>query len=186
MSSNPGSVVPREVPLVQTKYRRIVTPIPAPLSIPILESLRAHEPLAMSGQPPIVWDRAEGFQVYDRWGNMWLDWSSGVLVANSGHSARKVVEAIIAQAEHGLLHSYVFPNELRALVIEEILKSCPPELTHVFLLSTGTEATENAIKLAFEHGHSSGGPGKTHFVSFDRGFHGRTLGAQLAGGGSRR
>jgi 4-aminobutyrate aminotransferase-like enzyme len=39
----------------------------------------------MQGQPPILWDRAEGFQVHDRWGNTWLDWSSGVLVANAGH-----------------------------------------------------------------------------------------------------
>ena len=30
----------------------------------------------MGGQPPVIWDRAEGLQVYDRWGNMWLDWSS--------------------------------------------------------------------------------------------------------------
>ena len=43
---------------------------------PVLEKLRQYEPRSMGGQPPVVWDRAEGIQVYDRWGNMWLDWSS--------------------------------------------------------------------------------------------------------------
>ena len=42
--------------------------------------MRVAEPIAMQGQPPVIWDRAEGFQVFDRWGNQWIDWSSGVLV----------------------------------------------------------------------------------------------------------
>ncbi len=78
-------LIPRPVPAVETKYRRIVTAIPAPESIPILERLYSCEPLAMRGQPPIVWDHAEGITVHDAWGNRWLDWSSGVLIANAGH-----------------------------------------------------------------------------------------------------
>ena len=66
---------PRKVALIETKYRRIATEIPVPESIPVLEDLRRCEPLSMSGQPPVVWDRAEGVQVFDRWGNIWLDWS---------------------------------------------------------------------------------------------------------------
>ena len=88
-------LTPRRVPRVQTKYRRIVTDIPAPESIPALERLRQFEPRSMSGQPPIVWDRAEGIQVYDRWGNMWLDWSSGVVVANAGHGHPAIRQAMI-------------------------------------------------------------------------------------------
>ncbi|MBI3693513.1 MAG: aspartate aminotransferase family protein, partial [Acidobacteria bacterium] len=53
-------LTPRQVPRVETRYRRIVTPIPVPESIPILERLFATEPVAMQGQPPVVWDRAEG------------------------------------------------------------------------------------------------------------------------------
>ena len=79
------SLVPRAVPCVETPFRRIVTDLPVPESLPILERLHAYEPVAMRGQPPVVWDRAEGFQVYDAWGNQWIDWSSGVLIANAGH-----------------------------------------------------------------------------------------------------
>jgi 4-aminobutyrate aminotransferase/diaminobutyrate-pyruvate transaminase/4-aminobutyrate aminotransferase/(S)-3-amino-2-methylpropionate transaminase len=81
---------PKVVRRVETKFRKIVTPIPAPESVPVLETLRRCEPVSMTGQPPIVWDRADGFQVYDRFGNMWLDWSSGVLVTNAGHAPREI------------------------------------------------------------------------------------------------
>ena len=185
MTAMPANIEPRDVPTVETKYRRIVTPIPAPESIPILERLRRHEPLAFSGQPPIVWDRAEGIQVYDKWGNMWLDWSSGVLVANTGNSNPAVVDAIVAQAQHGLLHNYAFPSEARVKLIEQVLKISPPGFDRVFLLTTGGEATENALKLAKAYGRKTGGRNKNIFVTFERGFHGRTMGAQLAGGSQR-
>jgi hypothetical protein len=108
---------PRAVPAVHTAHRRIATPIPAPESIPILEQLRQFEPVSMSGQPLVLWDHAQGVHVSDRWGNQWLDWSSGVLVANAGHSHPRIVAAIRAQAEHGLLHNYCFPSELRARLV---------------------------------------------------------------------
>ena len=102
-------LVPRVVPRVETKYRRITTQIPVPESIPILEKLRKYEPEAMSGQPLVVWDRAQGVNVFDRWGNMWLDWSSGVLITNAGHGRREIVDAIVRQAEKPLLTNYCFP-----------------------------------------------------------------------------
>lgn len=182
MSRMDGRIEPRPVPPVNTRCRRIRTAIPAPESVPILEYLREHEPISMTGQPPIVWDRAKGFQVYDAWGNMWLDWSSGVLVANAGHSHKNIVYAIVSKAEHGLLHNYCFPSQIRAQLVEQILKVAPPSLNRVFLLTTGTEATENAIKLARTHGQKTGGLRKINFITFDRSFHGRTLGAQMAGG----
>ena len=56
-------LIPQSVGRVETSLRRIVTPIPVPESLPILERLQKWEPASMRGQPPIVWDRAEGFQV---------------------------------------------------------------------------------------------------------------------------
>ena len=176
------SIVPREVPKVETKYRRIVTSIPAPESIQTLEALRTYEPISMSGQPPVVWDRAEDVQVYDKYGNMWLDWSSGVLVANAGHGMPEVRQAIIDQANSGLLHNYCFPSEERAALVAFLAELAPEGLDKVFLLTTGSEATENAIKLARTHGLAKGGKEKIGFVGFERGFHGRTMGSQQAGG----
>lgn len=183
---------PREVRRVETRFRRIVTKIPVPESLPILRTLHECEPVSMQGQPPVVWDRAEGCQVYDRWGNMWLDWSSGVLVANAGHGRREIAEAIAAQARHGLLHTYCFPNEPRARLVKRLAELANAAIGRatgrqgppykVFLLTTGAETTENAIKLARTYGRKVGGPRKLAIVSFERAFHGRTLGAQQIGG----
>src|ERR1043165_2338859 len=115
------STTPRTVPRVETKHRRIVTPLPHPDSVATLEKLRRFEPQSMRGQPPLVWDRAEDIYVFDKYGNQWLDWSSGVLVTNSGHGAGEVRQAIIEQVNSGLLHNYVFPSEERAQLAGRLL-----------------------------------------------------------------
>ena len=176
------SIKPKVVKEINTPYRRIITKIPVPASIHILEELHRHEPHATTGQPPIVWDRAKGFQVWDAYGNMWLDWSSGVLVTNVGHGHPKIVDAIIQQARRQLLHNYCFPSELRAKLARKLVALAPPGLDKVFLLTTGSETTECAIKLALTYGRSIGGDKKNGIISYEGAFHGRTLGAQLIGG----
>ncbi len=167
---------------ISTRYRCINTPIPVPESIPILDRLHRHEPRSMGGQPQVIWDRAEGIHVYDRWGNKWLDWSSGVLVANAGHAHPKIMKAILDQVEHGLIHNYCFPSEIRSEVVEALADKAPEGLDKVFLLTTGAEACECAIKLARTWGRHTGGKEKIGIVTFQNAFHGRTLGAQMAGG----
>lgn len=176
------SIEPRVVPRVETNYRRIITPIPHPDSRPVLEALRQFEPISMRGQPPIVWDRADDIFVFDAYGNQWLDWSSGVLVTNAGHGAAPIREAIVQQVSHGLLHNYCFPSAPRAELVARLAALAPDGLKKVFLLTTGSEATECAIKLSRATGIQRGGKKKIGIIGFERGFHGRTLGAQLAGG----
>lgn len=176
------SLSPRSVPRVETAYRRIVTDFPVPESIPVLERLCEYEPLAMRGQPPVVWNRAEGFQVYDAWGNRWIDWSSGVLITNAGHGRQEIVDAITAQANAHLLTNYCFPSEIRGRLAERISMLLPPSLKKVFLLTTGSETVECAIKLSRAHGMKMGGRKKHVIVSYEKAFHGRTLGSQQAGG----
>lgn len=175
-------LIPRDVPRVETRYRRIATKFPVPESIPMLESLRRFEPRSMEGQPPVVWDRGDGCQVYDRYGNVWLDFSSGVLVTNAGHGRKEIADAVAQQARRGLLTHYCFPGEPRMELARRLVELAPPEHTKAFILTTGSEAVECAIKLSRAHGMAVGGPTKIVIVSFTGSFHGRTLGAQLAGG----
>ncbi|HOX37361.1 MAG TPA: aspartate aminotransferase family protein [Candidatus Brocadiia bacterium] len=175
-------LTPKTVPHVLTAHRRIVTPIPPPESLPLLEQLRREEPRCMTGQPPIVWETAEGFLVRDPYGNQWIDFSSGVLITNAGHGRKEIADAITAQAQAPLLTSYCFPNRARAALVHRLVELSPPGLDNVFLLSTGSETVECAIKLGRARGISLGGHGKTIVVSFDRAFHGRTLGSQMIGG----
>ncbi len=175
-------LTPCPVPRVETSLRKVVTDLPAPASVPLLERLQALEPVAMRGQPPLVWDRAEGFQVFDAQGNCWIDWSSGVLIANAGHGRQEIADAIAAQAQSHLLTTYAFPSEIRARLVERLTDLLPPPLKKIFLLTTGSETVECAIKLSRIHGVRTGGRGKHVIVSFHDAFHGRTLGAQQAGG----
>jgi len=176
------SATPRQVPLVNTKYRRVVSPLPHPDSVATLQKLQQFEPQSMRGQPPVVWDRAEDIFVYDKYGNRWLDWSSGVLVSNAGHGPAEIRQAILDQVGSGLLHNYCFPSEERAELVECLAGLAPAGLKKVFLLTTGSEAVECAIKLARANGIRAGGEKKIGIVGFQRGFHGRTLGSQQAGG----
>ncbi len=182
MAGRSYDLTPKDVALVSTRYREIVTRIPVPESLDVLQDLHDYEPLSMSGQPPVIWDRAAGCCVYDAYGNKWLDWSSGVLVTNAGHGRTAIVEAIQRQAQHGLLHNYCFPSAIRAALARKLVEITPKKLAKAFLLTTGSEATECAIKLARTHGRAVGGDEKIGIVSFEHAFHGRTLGAQTAGG----
>lgn len=173
---------PQSTQPVHTANRRVVTALPAPESVALLQRMGAAEPRSMGGQPPVLWDRAEGVHVFDAWGNQWLDFSSGVLVTSAGHGRREVGEAIAAVAGRSLHHAYCFPTALRLELEEMIASFAPPALGKVFLLTTGAEATECCIKLARTQGLRVGGPQKRVLVSFEHAFHGRTMGAQLAGG----
>lgn len=176
------SITPKRVSRIETPFRRIVTEFPVPQSVPILMKLQAYEPMAMRGQPPVIWDHAEGFQVYDAWGNQWIDWSSGVLITNAGHGRQEIVDAIIQQASSKLLTNYCFPSEIRLRLVETLAQMLPVPLKKVFLLTTGSETVECAIKLCRTHGMQVGGRSKHVIISFDKSFHGRTLGSQQAGG----
>ncbi len=96
---------PVAVPPVNTNYRVIQTSIPVPESVPLLDKLYATESHSMHGQLPVIWDRAEGYQVYDRWGNKWLDFSSTIFVTNAGHGNRPVCLAV------GKFRPYLWTDE---------------------------------------------------------------------------
>ena len=176
-------LTPVEVQKVDTKNRTIKTKLPVPESLPVFEALAASEPRSMMGQPPVVWHRADGTTISDKWGNRWIDWSSCVLVSNTGHGREEIKDAIREIIDQGLLSTYVFVHEQRAELTKILQEMSPdPKSYMVFILTTGSEATENCIKLAKTYAMEKHGPKKRYMVSFINAFHGRTMGAQLAGG----
>jgi 4-aminobutyrate aminotransferase / (S)-3-amino-2-methylpropionate transaminase / 5-aminovalerate transaminase len=166
---------------IETRYRRIVSSIPHPDLVPIIEELRRIEPRSMSGMPPVVWDRAQGFQVWDACGNKWIDFTSAVVLANAGHSNQAIGDAIRRQLDSELWHNYCNPSVIRLQAVKAILEITPSYLDKVFLLTTGSEAVECAIKLMRLHGRRISSD-KIHVVSFVNSFHGRTMASQSAGG----
>ena len=175
------NLIPKQVPKVNSKYRKIVTSIPPEKSIPILNELKKYEPESMSLELPVVWDKAEDFQVFDESGNCWIDFSSGTFVTNAGHRHPKICKAITDTVENNYLHNYYFPSKIRAKLVKKLYDMSPQNLDKVFLLTTGAEATECSIKLARIFGLKSN-PKKIGIVSFVGAMHGKTLGALMVGG----
>lgn len=170
-----------EVDSVETKHRKVSGQIPNQETIDKIKKLRTFEARSMRGQPPVIWDRAEGFHVFDGYGNQWLDFSSGVLIANAGHGRREIVDAIVNEVSKPLLTTYCFPNQPRIDLAEKLVSLAPKGLDKVFLLSTGSESTECAQKLMRTYGRKIN-DNKNVIVAFLDAFHGRTMGAQMMGG----
>ncbi len=121
----------------------------------------------------LVVDHADGSEVWDVDGRRYVDFMAGIGVLNVGHRHPKVVEAVRAQVDkfwHICLSDFYYPN---AVELAEKLQAIAPidDDSRVFFSNSGTEAVEAAIKLAMYK------TGRTRFVGFLGGFHGRTLGA---------
>ena len=172
---------PKKVPQVHTKNREICTEIPVPESMEIIERSLKNEPWSMNHQLYAVWDHAEDFNVYDKWGNKWIDMSSGIFVTNAGHGNPDMVKALKEMIEQPMLNSYYYYLEERSLLSEQLVKMAPEGMDKVFLLTTGGETTECALKLCRIHGIKQN-PKKLGMLSFSGAFHGKTLGAQTMAG----
>ena len=181
MARNGFSHQPIKVEKIATKYRTIKTEIPVPDSVSMLEKMYEIEAQAMHGQLPMVWDRADDFQIYDQWGNVWIDFTSTIFVANAGHGNKRIVKALKGVLDKPLLHTYTYASSERIDYLEYLIKNTPKQFEKAFLLSAGTEATEAALKLMRLNGQKQG-KRRGGVICFNGAFHGRTMGAQMMTG----
>ena len=175
------SHTPINVNKIKTKYRLIKTKIPVPESIPFFKKIYANESHSMHGQIPILWDKAEGFQVYDRWGNKWLDFTSTIFVSNAGHGNKKIRHSLKKILDKPLLHTYTYGSFEKLNYLNYLIKNTPAYFEKAFLLSSGTESTEAALKLMRLNGMNNDKK-KLGIICFEGNWHGRTLGAQMMSG----
>ncbi|MBL4615235.1 MAG: aminotransferase class III-fold pyridoxal phosphate-dependent enzyme [Magnetovibrio sp.] len=180
------SIVPVDVPCVKTEYRCIQTAIPVPQSLPIIEKITRYESRSMHGQMPVVWGRAKDLQVFDHWGNIWIDFTSTIFVTNAGHANEKILNALRGVLDQELLHTYTYASKIRASFLEKLVNCAPASLGKAYLVSAGTEATEMVLKLIRLNAmkNKKRRPG---IIAFDGSFHGRTMGAaQISGHDAQR
>src|SRR3989338_178172 len=168
----------KEVPQIRTKHREIKTPIPCPGSEAVWAQLEQFESRSMQGQLPLVWDRAQGFNIYDKAGNKWIDFTSTIFVVNVGHANPRVITAIRQVLERPLLHTYAYAHELRATYLKKLVEFCDGDFEKAFLLSAGTEATEAALKLMRMYGQKKN-KRRPGIICIEGNWHGRTTGAQM-------
>ncbi|MDB2665432.1 aspartate aminotransferase family protein [Gammaproteobacteria bacterium] len=172
---------PTKVEKIKTKHRTIKTEIPVPESVEMLKQMYSLEAQAMHGQLPLVWDKADNFQIHDPWGNVWLDFTSTIFVANAGHANKRIVKGLKRLLDKPLLHTYTFASIERINYLDYLIKNTPKQFEKAFLLSAGTETTEAALKLMRLNGQKKG-KRKGGIVCFNGAYHGRTMGAQLMTG----
>ncbi|WP_242920645.1 aspartate aminotransferase family protein [Pontibacter liquoris] len=123
-------------------------------------------------------EKAEGVYMYSHEGGRYLDLISGIGVSNVGHRHPRVVAAIQEQLDK-YMHLMVygeFVQAPQAKLAEAICSTLPQRLNNVYLVNSGTEAVEGALKLAKRF------TGRTELITFRNAYHGSTQGALSVNG----
>lgn len=118
-------------------------------------------------------EKAEGIYMYGAQGQRWLDLISGIGVSNVGHRHPRVLAAIHDQLDK-YLHLMVygeFVQSPQALLAQQLQATLPAELDNTYLVNSGAEAVEGALKLAKRY------TGRPNLVSCFNSYHGSTQGA---------
>ena len=140
----------------------------------MIDSIRQDEnryQLQTYGKFPIAIEKGQGCYVYDQDGQQYLDFYSGHAVASTGHCHPHVVAAIREQTARLIFYSNVTYNGMRAQAVKHLLQIAGAPYHQTFLANSGSEANENAIKLARAF------TGRQEIISLSQSFHGRTYGS---------
>ncbi|MEU6039089.1 4-aminobutyrate--2-oxoglutarate transaminase [Actinomadura sp. NPDC047616] len=151
--------------------RRVVTEIPGPRSRELQARRAAAVPPGVGSVLPVYVTDAGGGVVVDADGNSLIDFGSGIAVTGVGNANPRVAERVRAQAER-FTHTcfMVTPYESYVAVCEALNRLTPGDHDkRSFLVNSGAEAVENAVKIARY------ATGRQAVVVFDHGYHGRTL-----------
>ncbi len=157
--------------MAATRTIELKTEIPGPRAREILERETRAVARPLIVHTPVIAAAARGASITDVDGNTFIDFVGGVGVMNVGHNHPRVVEAVIAQAELVLHTDFTVVAYEPYIELAERLAALAPisgECRCAFF-NAGTEAVENAVKLARLH------TGRPAVIAFDGGFHGRTL-----------
>jgi acetylornithine/N-succinyldiaminopimelate aminotransferase len=127
--------------------------------------------LPVYAHTPVEPVSGEGAIVHTRDGRALIDFYGGHAVALLGYRHPRLVAALAGQAEALFFQSNSVPLAVRARAAERLVRFGPAGLTRAFLVNSGAEANENALRLAFRHS------GRTRIVALEGAFHGRTAAA---------
>jgi 4-aminobutyrate aminotransferase/(S)-3-amino-2-methylpropionate transaminase len=170
---------------IKTKNILIRSIIPAPGTYKLINNLKKNESLSMHGQLPIIWSKAEGHSVFDIDNNKFIDFTSTIFVANIGHSNKKLILDIRKLLKQKLLHTYAYLSTYREKYLKNLVRFAGKNFDKAFLMSSGTEATEAALKLMRLYGQKKK-KRRLGIVCINGNWHGRTMGAQMMSGNKKQ
>lgn len=139
------------------------------------------------GFPTIV--RSEGIYIWDSNGKRYIDGAAGSsAVVNIGHGVPEVIDAMIEQARKiAYVPTHAFASEPIEACAETLVREfAPPGLEKVWFVSGGSEATENAVKIALQYQRDRGKGTKQIVIGRWQSFHGATLASLGYGGNAGR
>jgi len=140
--------------------------------------LRGQYPLAAS---------ASGCYIEDAEGRRYLDASGGAAVSCLGHGHPDVLAAMHAQLDRiAYAHTSFFSTPVAEELADALVADAPTGISHVYLVSGGSEAMEAALKLARQYFVEIGQPQRAKFIARRNSYHGNTLGALAVGGNAWR
>ena len=129
----------------------------------------------------------EGCFVVDQAGNRYLDGSGGAAVSCLGHSDQTVRAAMHEQADSmSYAHTAFFTSKPAESLAERLAGLAPDGLNRAYIVSSGSEAVEAALKLARQYYLEIGQPQRHRVIARRQSYHGNTLGALAAGGNQWR
>ena len=129
-----------------------------------------------------------GVYLFDSTGRRYLDGSSGAMTASIGHGVTAVADAMREQAARvAFTYRTQFTNGPAEELARRLARVAPGDLDHAFLVSSGSEASEFAIRAAVGHWREKGHPGKVKVLGRESSYHGMTMGAlSMSGHAARR
>jgi adenosylmethionine-8-amino-7-oxononanoate aminotransferase len=129
----------------------------------------------------------EGVYLFDAAGRSYIDASGGAAVSCLGHQHPRVLAAMHEQLDWlAYAHTSFFTTPVAEQLGDELLEHAPAGMSHVYLVSGGSEAVEAALKLARQYFVERGETGRRHFIARRQSYHGNTLGALAVGGNAWR
>ncbi len=135
----------------------------------VLARRHAAVPRGLATAAPVFVTRAENAEVWDADGNRYIDFGSGIAVTNTGHRHPKVMAAVAKQCEAFAHVAFqVTGYEIYVELAERLNRLAPIANAKTMFVTTGAEATENAVKIARAH------TGRAGIITFTGAFHGRT------------
>jgi Adenosylmethionine-8-amino-7-oxononanoate aminotransferase len=136
--------------------------------------------------PPVA-VKGEGIYLYDSKGKQYIDACGGAAVSCLGHGHPEVLEALHRQLDKvAYAHTGFFTSEAAEELAETLIDDAPQGLSHVYLVSGGSEAVEAALKMARQYFIERSEPQRRHIITRRQSYHGNTLGALSAGGNEWR
>jgi adenosylmethionine-8-amino-7-oxononanoate aminotransferase len=144
----------------------------------IHRSLRIQPASAVSGK---------GIWIQDSQGRSYIDASGGAAVTSLGHGQPDVLAAMHAQIDKlAYAHTSFFTTPVAEELADELIRTAPEGISHVYLVSGGSEAMEAALKMARQYFVEIGQSQRSHFIARRQSYHGNTLGVLAVGGNEWR